>query len=316
MSDTTVTDTPVTDTPVTDATVTYTPAVETLAERASIHIPLDDDPDAEVIDLREATAVQSAGDDGVVTVAGDRFEARRRRVERSARRRRLRRLGYVATVLFLAALTWGAFSSPWLTLQHFDIHPGERVGVNELEAISELSTGDRLLTLDTGGVARRIEGLPWVERASVSVRWPTTLRIRIVERRPVGVVAAEGSPAMAVVAGGVVAGPAGPADAAVVPLVLDTVPRRGRHLSEADLEAVAAVGALPATVASEVSGARLTTAGGIELDLRRGGIVVFGPPDQLRAKFAALETILGGEVDLRGLSRLDVSVPSAPTITR
>lgn len=299
-----------------DTTLDDPEAEEGMTAVSAVHIPLDDEPASEVIDLRDVPPDPSSVAEAAVAPTVDRFEARRRRVERTARRRRLRRLGAVVAAVALVALVWAAFSTPWLTLQQLDIHPGTRMGVNEIEAAAGVSTGDRLLTLDTGAVERRLEASPWVERASVAVRWPTTLRIRIVERRPIGVAVGGGAPAMAVVDGGVVAGPVGPADAEVVPLDLGSAPRWGRRLPAAAVEAVTAVGALPRTVAAEVSGARLTLLGGIELDLRRGGVVVFGPPEQLEAKYAALEAILGGEVDLRGLRRLDVSVPSAPTITR
>ncbi|HET7652004.1 MAG TPA: hypothetical protein VFK42_03140, partial [Acidimicrobiales bacterium] len=46
-----------------------------------------------------------------------------------------------------------------------------------------------------------------------------------------------------------------------------------------------------------------------------GGVVRFGPPDQIREKLLAVFTVLD-HVDLRDLAVLDVRVPSAPVSTR
>jgi hypothetical protein len=56
-------------------------------------------------------------------------------------------------------------------------------------------------------------------------------------------------------------------------------------------------------------------AGGLELQLRDGGVVRLGPPDQVAAKLAAAVTVLeqarpGGDIVL------DVRVPAAPVLTR
>jgi len=63
--------------------------------------------------------------------------------------------------------------------------------------------------------------------------------------------------------------------------------------------------------------------GGGQLELRLagatpgqpGGVVRFGPADQIREKLLAVFTVLD-RVDLRGLAVLDVRVPSAPVVTR
>ena len=58
--------------------------------------------------------------------------------------------------------------------------PGEAI----LEALG-LDSGAPLIALDTAAARARIEGLGWVREASVERRFPDTVFIRIVERRPI-----------------------------------------------------------------------------------------------------------------------------------
>ena len=218
-------------------------------------------------------------------------------------------------VLCAIALAYGAFSLPVLSLQTFDIGGGEHLGPAEIEAALGVEVGARLLSLDTSALERRLEELPWVRRADVMVRWPNTLRVRVLERDAIGVVTSTGSQPMAVASGGMVAGAAGAGEKTLVVAAVPGSVRRGVRLTTPVADAVRTVGALPASLAAEMAGATIDGSGSIELKMRRGIVVVVGPPEQVRANFDALDAMIGSGIDLRGIRRIDVSVPSAVTMS-
>ena len=60
----------------------------------------------------------------------------------------------------------------------------QHVTVAQVLAASGVHVHDHLLFVDTGAAARRIEQMPWVERASVQRDLPGTLKITIDEYTP------------------------------------------------------------------------------------------------------------------------------------
>ena len=56
-------------------------------------------------------------------------------------------------------------------------------------------------------------------------------------------------------------------------------------------------------------------AGEVELALTSGGVVRFGPPEQVGEKFTAIAAVLA-QVDLKDLAVLDVRIPRTPVLTR
>jgi hypothetical protein len=74
------------------------------------------------------------------------------------------------------------------------------------------------------------------------------------------------------------------------------------------------LGAAPDDVLIHASGATVSSGGDLTLTLRPTGELWFGDARQVRQKFLSAETILGGSVALAHLKRLDVRIPSAPTV--
>lgn len=93
----------------------------------------------------------------------------------------------IAAVLFAGALGGaGRFlSGPLFSVRRFEIAGNERARTEDLLRTLETWRGRNLVMLDLGPIAERLAGEPWVERVTLSKRFPDGLSIRVTERRPV-----------------------------------------------------------------------------------------------------------------------------------
>jgi hypothetical protein len=94
-----------------------------------------------------------------------------------------------ALVMLLAALgIYGAGASPAFSYRQLAVEADERalVGTEAVRAALDLeSTLPNLFLLDTDALETRLEALPPVSGAEVSVRLPDTVAVRLVERSPI-----------------------------------------------------------------------------------------------------------------------------------
>ena len=109
-----------------------------------------------------------------------RVPPRRRRAMVKVRRAAL------ALAIGLAAVGGArVLSGSLLRLERFEISGNRRERTEEILArLSEYRTKN-LLTLDLASVIGRLAALPWIERVTLSKRFPDGLEIRVAERRPV-----------------------------------------------------------------------------------------------------------------------------------
>lgn len=93
----------------------------------------------------------------------------------------------IAAVLVAGALGGaGRFlSGPLFSVRRFEIAGNERARTEDLLRTLETWRGRNLVMLDLGPIAERLAGEPWVERVTLSKRFPDGLSIRVTERRPV-----------------------------------------------------------------------------------------------------------------------------------
>lgn len=108
---------------------------------------------------------------------------------RTAARKRPRRWGkpIVTAVVSLAAAVGAArfLAGPLFSVRRFEIAGNERSRTEEILAALAPWRGRNLVMLDLGPLAERLAREPWVERVTLSKRFPDGLSIRIAERRPV-----------------------------------------------------------------------------------------------------------------------------------
>jgi len=104
------------------------------------------------------------------------------------RRRRRPTLRLLFAALVAAAAAFGLFrfvSGPRFALRRFDVSGNARARTEEILEIAARWTGRNVLALDLAPMASRIAGHPWIERVTISKRFPDGLVVRVTERRAV-----------------------------------------------------------------------------------------------------------------------------------
>jgi cell division protein FtsQ len=243
-----------------------------------------------------------------------RIEERRAAVARRQGRRRLAGLLAVVLVLVLAVDGWLVLHSRLFSVRVVHVAGAVHTPAGQVLAAAGLADQPAELSLDTAAVAARVEGLPWVARATVTRDWPDGASIVVTERVPVAAVSGPGGwaevdrtgrvlawvttpPAGLVHVGGQwAAGPAG-----------TEVPA----LADAALEVAAS---LPPAFAGQVTEVVAQTTGQVDLALSSPVTVDLGTATQLRAKYEDVAAILAGAT-LHAGAVIDVSVPDSPVVT-
>lgn len=234
---------------------------------------------------------------------------------RAEGRHRRRALLALLVVILLGAGTFAAIHSSLLGARTVKVVGSAHVSDATVVKVAGLEHAPPLVDLSASDIASKVEALPWVDTASVSVSWPSTVTIRVSSRTPVAVVAAPGRGyALLDETGRVLeissVRPAG------FPLVLthEAVPAVGRHLAGAADSLCLVSADMPEEMVAEVNDLRLGTRG-VDVDLADGIVGLVGDPTSLHDKFVALATVLahGG---LAGIGTIDLRVPSAPVLIR
>jgi cell division protein FtsQ len=238
-----------------------------------------------------------------------RIRERRIEVTREAGRRRLRIALVVTSVFVVLGLAYLTVESPLLDVDRVEVTGAIHAPAQDVVRAAGVEPGRALLRVDTAAVARRVERLPWVERAEVHRDLPGTVRITVSEFRTAAFVRAGGGAALLVADDGHVIAHVRSVPAGVVEVVgVRRVPAVGELLSPPD--APGAVAHLPARLRAQVRAIDLGGEG-VALRLAAGGVVRLGPLDDLDAKGAAALAVLD-RLAGRGFSYIDVRVPSAP----
>jgi cell division protein FtsQ len=225
-------------------------------------------------------------------------------------RERWRRLSVTITVTLLLLAIAGYFIV-WHTsafaLTTVRVAGEKNVRAQQIAAAAQLGTGTPLASLDTGGAAARVEKLPQIATATVSLDWPHTAVITVTERVPAALIP-NGSRYDVVDVSGVVFGSV-TAPTGGLP-VIDV---QGGSAVKATVVpgALAALKALSADVVRQIAGISATSAYSISLKLRGGSVVNWGGADDASAKAADLAALLR----LGKAARYDVSAPEAPAMS-
>jgi cell division protein FtsQ len=239
-----------------------------------------------------------------------RLQARRAEVARDEGRRRRRWIGVGVGVVALVVAAFALTQSPALDVDRVEVRGTDPAARAEVLRASGVAFGSPMVALDAPAVARRLEDVPWVERATVSRAWPGTVRISLVERRPVAV-AGTGAAAVQVDRAGRAIAPAGDAE---LPVVAGDPVAIGERLTPTQRWVVANLAAMPGSLRGEIADASATPTG-IRLTLDDGIEVRWGDSSQPTAKADAVAVLLE-QADRPTIAVIDVTVPRAATVTR
>lgn len=216
--------------------------------------------------------------------------------------------------LVLGAGGWLVLNSPIFAVRHIRVVGNLTLTSDEVIARAGVDTGDNLFHLAPRDMEEALQRSPWVAEADVLREWPSTLVLRITERRPAGWARVPGGDRALVAADGI---------------VLATVPgNTGGLPSLGSLEVPGIPGAVyggPAAVIAvaasfspelrrEVAAIRVGK-DGVTLRLRMGGRVLYGSASSREAKNTALVSILRqARKDSLAIDYVDLRIPSAPAL--
>lgn len=225
----------------------------------------------------------------------------------AARRRQLRMAllgagGLALALLLLVGLVW----SPLMSVREVRVEGTERIDPAAVQAALADQVGEPIATVTEAGVAERLRAIPQIESFRVDVVPPSTVIVRLIERRPVAVVdAADG--AAVIDAAGVLLG--------AVDASTDALPRlSGVDVGSEEFDAVATVlVSVPSDVLVQTETIEATTPADIRLTLATGQTVQWGGAEQSPLKADVLAALMATQ-DPSAAAVLDVRAPEHPVV--
>ena len=243
-----------------------------------------------------------------------RFSRRRRAVERSHRRRLAARATGAAGA---ALLVWLTFFSPLLDVRTVKVAGARHTSSEEIQASAAIAHGQNVLLLSTGEIARSIEALPWIKRAEVDRMLPSTVRVRVTERKP-ALVLSLGAARWTIDSSGRVltAGVVKKGLPVLAGVQVATIEPGGRVQTAEAVAALEVWRGLPRKLRTRVVAVVAPTLERISLKLANGTLVRYGAAEDMVAKNEVIRVVL---TRLRSAGRpadyIDVRVPTAPAIS-
>lgn len=234
----------------------------------------------------------------------ERAEARRfTQATRSRRRKYL--VGFAATVALVLVVVLTAYS-PLLAVRTITVEGASRVDAGAVSTALGDQLGRPLTLVDFGEVKKTLETFPLIQSYVTEARPPDTLVIRIVERRPVVTVAADGAFNLVDAAG----------------VVVETTPARAPGYPTIDVAAnpvdspgFAAASqvllALSPEFLAQVDSVSAATPDSVTLALTNGQRVVWGSAEDSALKARIVASMISNP-GIPDVTEYDVSSPEAP----
>ncbi|MDW3218510.1 MAG: FtsQ-type POTRA domain-containing protein [Acidimicrobiales bacterium] len=240
-----------------------------------------------------------------------RIRARRVQVHRAEGRRRLRFLAVALGLVAVAVGAWGLTRTPLLDLDHVRVDGAEGADAEVVLDRAALVTGTAMFDLDLGAAEAAVAELAWIKSVRAQREWPGSVRLTVVARTGVAVLA-DATSAFIVDEDSVVIGPAGPeSDLPVVRWT--TVAAPGEAEREA-LPAIAVARAIPDDLHPWVEAVTVDE-GGLGLDLIGSATVRLGDGGLMEDKLSAVRSVLQN-VELDCLDFIDVTAADLTTALR
>jgi cell division protein FtsQ len=244
-----------------------------------------------------------------------RLRQRRIEVRRAEGRRRLRRLLIGLGAVAAAALAWALTYSSVLDIDHVEIPGLAQSSAEAVRQAAGIDIGAPIVYLDSESASARVEALPWVESARLHRSLPGTVRIDVVERRPV--VAAptpDGAWRLLDVEGHAIADVPAPPLGVLALLGPVPPPEIGAAADEPERAAIDAATMLPRQLRERVGAVAWSEDGTVELRLAPTGVVRLGLPTDLPAKYLSALAVLDELGPAATIGVLDVRAPRAPVL--
>lgn len=237
------------------------------------------------------------------------------RVARAAGRRRMRFLIAALLVALVGASFLAVLHSSLLGARDVEVSGSAHVSRESVVHAAGLEGAPPLVDLSARAIAARVERLPWVGKAVVTISWPSTVRIRLTDRVPVAEMRATRT-TWAVIdpTGRVLEDVTSPPEGLPRITAGEASPPPGGRLLSTGRALARTAASMPESMVPAVS--EIEWRGdGVDVLLRAGIVAVLGSTSSLGDKFLALATVLA-KGDLAGIGTVDLTVPSAPVLIR
>lgn len=243
--------------------------------------------------------------------AAKRARARKERAEvrrfTATRRRQLRVAlitagGLSLALALLVALVW----SPLMAVREVQVEGADRIEPDVVQEALADQLGEPIATVTEAGVAERLQAIPQIESFRLDVVPPSTVIVRLVERRPVAIIETDAG-ATVIDAAGVALGPVDDSTAAL-PRLEDV------EIGTEHFEAVATVlVSVPAAVLEATERITAPTPSDIRLTLVTGQTVEWGGAEQSQLKADVVAALMATQ-DPAAAAELDVRAPEHPVV--
>ena len=199
----------------------------------------------------------------------------------------------VAVLAVVGGLTAVAYFTPLMSVRSVEVVGATTVDTEEIRQVAQVPEGRPLLRVDTSAIAGRVAALPAVETVDVSVGYPSTVTIDVVERTPLVTVPRDGRIGVMDRLG-------------MVYLTFDdekAMPKELRGLPALKMErpsasnpttkaALTVVQDLPDWLRSRITAVSAESPSGIEFTLKSGRTAVWGDSSRTEDKAEALRHLL------------------------
>ena len=216
-------------------------------------------------------------------------------MRRAAGRRRLRWFVVAGVVVVVAAAVLLVLASPLFDIEQVDVEGDVYADPTAIQAVADDLHGDPILTADLDGARDRLEAIPWVESARVTMHFPHRVSIEIMERTPVASFQGTDGRYRVVDADGFVVAvlPNEPVDYPPITGILPN-PEAGDNAGTGVLGAAQLIAALPAPLADRLTSLEVGEGGNMTLTLTGASegaapvVIDFGGADDYREKLIAV----------------------------
>lgn len=239
-----------------------------------------------------------------------RIAERRHQVSEDKARGRLRWLILVVAGVAAVGLMVWLINSPLLSIRTVTVTGADHSNPAEVAASLGVEQGTPTISVRGEAIERALSTDPWIASAYVTVSWPGTVDIDVVERTPVASIVTDGGvylvSADAVIIDRFEGGP--------VPPIIATdsagAARVGSHIGHrATVAAVDFVTAL----SEGIRRSTVLTVTGDTVEAEVAGIpVIIGRPTDMAVKAAVVEALLATGIEPG--SRIDVTAPTRPAV--
>ncbi len=223
--------------------------------------------------------------------------------DEAAARRRRRRWILPALLSVVTALVLVAYFTPVLSVRSVEVHGSTTLSQEQLAERAQVPMGRPMLQVDSDAIVQRLRAENLIASAEVSLSWPSTVSIEVIERTPV-LYSMEQGMARLIDGEGV-----GFTKVRQPPADLPELRLRGKERDVAVAATLRVLEALPQGVRSEVTAVVANGPNNVSLDLVGNRRVEWGSTADSARKAQILPPLLTREGTI-----YDVTTPALPTV--